>query len=84
MYTANSLRFCKFYGKIPAMRTLHAYYGIIQNNEIECVRFFIHHLWQQAWLPYAESRKVNRTVVIRINKPDKLNEMNCVRLIPVL
>lgn len=37
-----------------------------------------------AWLPHAESRKVNRTVVIRINKPDKLNEMNCVRLIPAL
>lgn len=33
-------------------------------------------------LPLRNLGKVNRVVAIRINKPDRLNEMNCVRLIP--
>lgn len=67
--TADSLRFCKFYREIARATVLS------KIEQIERVHDF------SFTGPYVESRKVNRTVVIRINKPDKLNEMNCVRLI---
>lgn len=63
VHTANSLRFYKFYGKIPAMRTLHAYYGIIKNNKIECVRFFVRHVWQQ---PGCRTRNLEKWIALSL------------------
>lgn len=80
MRANDSLRFCKFYGEIPIMRIARIIV-LSKIKKIKRTRFFIRHLRQQP-ARHTESRKVNRTVVIRINKPDKLNEMNCVRLIP--
>lgn len=43
MRAADSLRFCKFYGEILIMRIARITV-LLKINQIERVRFFIHHL----------------------------------------
>jgi len=82
MRAADSLRFCKFYGEIPIMRIARITVSS-KNNKIENACDFSFAFYGNSPLAARGiSKSESHCVVIRINKPDKLNEMNCVRLIP--